>query len=556
MRTAITLSAFAILFLTLVVVSYTRKSATWDEPQHLVAGYEARAKHDYRFDPEHPPFLRLWASLLVQPTRDFTNADAAFKGVEWLMLHQFEYCHQFLFRLNDADHLLYRARFMNALWGVLLGILLFSFIRERLGYWPALVGLTLYTVEPNLLAHAGLITTDFGITCFAFGTVYFLWRTSNKPTLFNWAGLVLFFMLAQISKFTGVLLVPVVALGLIVALVRKRIQLKQALAAIAVAVAVTYLAIWAVYSFRYYPAPDVTETLGVREIQMVKERVPQLARIIGWIENHRLLPSAYCEGFLLGQTKAQERSAYLAGKYSLKGWWYFFPIAFLIKTPIALLVLFTLGLVACLWRWRTSWADDLLLLLPIAVFMGTAMVNKINIGVRHVLPIYPFVIVLAAMAISEFFLRRRDLALIAVVAAAIELATVYPDNLAFFNLSIGGPNHGAEYLADSNLDWGQDLKGLSRWMKNQQVTFINLSYFGTAEPVYYGINCTHLPGAPFYAEVQPPKLPGYVAVSETNLRGVYLEEAGRAFYRPLVAREPVAIIGHTIRVYWMDKPWW
>ena len=135
---------------------------------------------------------------------------------------------------------------------------------------------------------------------------------------------------------------------------------------------------------------------------------------------------------------------------------------------------------------------------------------------------------------------------------------VYPHYLAFFNRFVGGPRHGQEYLVDSSLDWGQDLKGLKRWMDKNNVQHINLSYFGTADPGYYKINCTHLPGAPFFAEqfVKGPELPGYVAVSATNLRGVYFDERWRDFYKPLLEMEPVAVIGYSIYVYRVERPWW
>ena len=126
----------------------------------------------------------------------------------------------------------------------------------------------------------------------------------------------------------------------------------------------------------------------------------------------------------------------------------------------------------------------------------------------------------------------------------------------FFNGLVGGPRHGSRYLVDSNLDWGQDLKPLKRWMDRNGIDFINLSYFGTADAGYYGIQCQHLPGAPFFnsAEVGPPRLPGFIAVSATNLRGVYFDEATRNFFTPLLKAEPAAVIGHSIFVYRADAP--
>jgi hypothetical protein len=125
--------------------------------------------------------------------------------------------------------------------------------------------------------------------------------------------------------------------------------------------------------------------------------------------------------------------------------------------------------------------------------------------------------------------------------------------LAFFNLLVGGPARGDEYLVDSNLDWGQDLKGLKEWMHRQGVATVNLCYFGSADPDYYGIRYSALPGNGLLQQGSAPQLPGYIAISATNLRGVYFPEELRQFYRPLLQQKPVARIGYSIYVYRLEK---
>jgi hypothetical protein len=192
----------------------------------------------------------------------------------------------------------------------------------------------------------------------------------------------------------------------------------------------------------------------------------------------------------------------------------------------------------------------------LALGVLAAVTSKMNIGLRHILPLYPLVFLVAAKAVSELLAGRRKTYSVALVALClyqfVESARIYPHYLAYFNQLAGGPGHGHEFLVDSNLDWGQDLKGLKEWMDAHEVKRINLSYFGTADPAYYGIECTHLYGAPFFAKglVGKPRLPGYVAVSLTNLR------FGTWYFEPLLQREPVAVIGYSIYVYWMDRPWW
>ena len=281
------------------------------------------------------------------------------------------------------------------------------------------------------------------------------------------------------------------------------------------------------------------------------------------MDEHHLLPNAYSEGFLLGQIKAQKRSGFLAGSYRTDGWWWFFPFAFLIKTPISVIVLFAAGGVLALNRWwRFVDNDAMYVMLPPAVFLAAAMLAKLNIGLRHILPIYPFALLLGGYAIAKLCAERPKPFRPALAAlgllAIVEFALVCPHYLAFFNQLVGGPSHGHEYLVDSNIDWGQDLKGLKQWMNQHDVHHINLSYFGSADADYYGINCTYLPGGPFFDDkrVSRPSLPGFVAVSVTNLRGVYFAESARGMYQPLLDMQPAAVIGYSIYVYWIDQPWW
>ena len=558
LRIALVLFAFAIVFIGLCVFSYTQESATWDEPQHLVRGCLAW-RGENRFDPEHPPFLRLWDTL---PLRDFKCDTTVIDRVspdDWAGMGQFQYAQITLYKMNDADRLLYRARFMNVLLGVLLGVLLFAWAYEWLGFWPATGALTLFTFEPNILAHSSLVTTDLGSTCFIFGTLYFLWRTCRQVRTGNLAGLAVFFVLAIISKFTSALLIPIVLILLgIWAYRRSKVGLATG---IVVGLALlSWLAIWAVYDFRYAPSANPKWLFHFDDSLPFGRDLPVTAKLAAWADAHRLFPNAFSQGFLLGQIKAQTRGAYLNGEISSTGWWYYFPFAFLIKTPIAVLALLAGGLVITGRLWRKFLDTPIFIVLPAVLYVGTAMTQRLNIGVRHILPVYPLALLLGAVALA-WLLRRAQRTIALGVAGllaltGIEFARAYPDPLTFFNSLVGGPANGDRYLVDSNLDWGQDLKGLKVWMDENRIPFINLCYFGTADPAYYGISCTLLPGSLLLNTAQPPQLPGYVAISVTNLRGVYFSPSLREFYAPLLGQTPVAEIGGTIRIYRFDSPWW
>ena len=562
-RSLVVLAVFAAAFATLTVASYRRTSATWDEPIHLTAGYAALARGDFSIDPSHPPLLRMWAALpalamdhvvVPEPPPDRT-ADVA-----WLQ-DAYLFAHEFLYERNDADRLLYPARFMTVLLGIALGALLFFWAREWLGFTPAVAALALFTTEPNVLAHSSLVTTDLGVTCFVFGTAYFAWRTCRRPDWPDLAGLTACFCLAVVSKFSAVLLAPIVALLIGMTVVRGGGMTARRGAAILVLLGAAAVAsIWAVYGFRYAPTASPALAFSLHESALA-DAAPSLASAVAWLDASRLLPNAFIQGLFYTQVSVQQMPAYLAGAYSTDGWWYYFPAAFLMKTPITLVLALAAGLSAIFIRRTEVGAANLaFVLVPAGVYLGMSMWSGINIGLRHILPVYPFVILIAAAGAAEIVRRGgRNLGLAAVgviaLAAGAELATAYPYPLTFFNQTVGGPQHGYKYLADSNLGWGQNLKLLKQWMDDNGVEHVNLAYFGQADPDYYGIPVTHLPGAPTFAidRTSRPRLPGYVAISGTTLTGVYAPAWWRLFYKPFQDLEPAAVIGNTLRVYWVER---
>jgi 4-amino-4-deoxy-L-arabinose transferase-like glycosyltransferase len=455
---------------------------------------------------------------------------------------------------------------MNVLLGVLLGLLLFCWVGEWLGFRAAAIAIGLYTIEPNIAAHSSLVTTDLGVTCFTFGAIYFLWRSSRVMTPWNLAGLVLFFVLAILSKFSAAILGPIVVV-LLAMMARRRgtFSLARASALVALLGLAAWLGVWTVYGFRYAPSSSPGWLFALHSHPAAQQAVPTIAALAGWIDGHHLLPNAFTEGFLHGQALVQGRSSFLAGSYSTFGWWYYFPVAFLIKTPLALLALFFIGILSIVRRGRLfSLEGEAFVVVPLALFFGIAMTSNLNIGLRHILPIYPFVIVIGTLAANTLFDGRHKngpkIVAALLAAGVLEFASVYPNNLAFFNRAVGGPSNGFRYLADSNVDWGQDLKPLKAWMDRNRVTHINLAYFGVADPAYYGIDCTYMGGTTIPgvtpSMMKPPRLPGYVAVSVTLLDGVPFAERDRDFYKPLRDRTPSADIGGSIRVYWVEKAWW
>ena len=556
------LGAFAVAFTLLTVTSGIQRSATVDEPMHLVAGYAALTAGDFRLDPSHPPLVRMWAALpLLAFDRSTTASEAIDRGAPrtWLSSSgPSDAARRFLYSRPDADRWVNTSRFMIVLLGLALGALVFSWAYEWLGFRVATLALTCFLLSPQILAHATLVTTDLGATLFIFAAAYLLWRVCRRPTWGNAAGLSAAVAAAVLTKFSGIVLGPIV-IGMLGLAAWRRAEMSVARAAeIAALVAlVTVAAIWAAYGFRYAPSASPAWVFDVSSDAASHASLP-LAWLAGWIDAHHLLPNAFTQGLLSCAIGSVQR-AYLFGQVSDHGWWYYFPIAFLVKTPLPLIALLLVGLGVCVVdRRRLGGWDEAFVIGPAAFYLGCAMASGINIGVRHILPIYPFVFLVASVAADRLLRVPRRTGRIALAglmtAWVVSIGMTYPHMLTFFNTAAGGPDNGLAYLSDSNLDWGQHLKLLRQWMDDHDVRHINLAYFGQADPRYYGIDCTYLPvGVTFSSRVsQPPALPGYVAISATVLSGVYLDRQSRILYSGFRALAPAADIGHSIRVYWID----
>jgi hypothetical protein len=239
------------------------------------------------------------------------------------------------------------------------------------------------------------------------------------------------------------------------------------------------------------------------------------------------------------------------------GSWLYFPIAFLLKTPLATLALLALTMLAVAMKisgvplaaGRRNRSLPLLWLgIPPAVYFIASLGSPIDIGLRHILPIYPFLYMLIGAALfpqgeadgPERPMQTAALALAALLA--VESAGIYPHYLAFFNTAAGGPAHGARYLVDSNLDWGQDLLHLKEWVSAHGATPLCLGYFGEADPAYYGIS--YRPLGPVRDEQEEQRLDCVVAISAQHL---FAATDGR--FRRLQRMEPVARIGYSIFIF-------
>lgn len=322
------------------------------------------------------------------------------------------------------------------------------------------------------------------------------------------------------------------------------------------------------------------DTLGAAYWCEVGDAAPDgFIRLLNIAMDFKLLPSAFLHGVLFVHARSIIRSSYLLGSVSATGWWYYFPLAMLFKTPVATLIALGGAAVMGVWLlmrkladWRQiGWATACLLV-PVGIYMFSVMTANLNIGIRHVLCVYPLMYVGAAAllvrALRQWpWIVRMHLFVLGGVLL-IEALAAYPNYVAYFNFASGGSRGGLHLLGDSNLDWGQDLPKLKAWREQHMDAPLSLLYFGTTEvdrvassggvehaqnwftlPEFYKIDFD--PGVP--VDPEPSRMKGrYVAISATELQGVY-NMAGPDFYAAYRKLVPTQVLGGTIYIYDLRK---
>jgi hypothetical protein len=542
-----------LLFLGLGLVFIRANSQTSDEAVHLVAGYVYLVRGDFRLNPEHPPLMKELAALAV-----WLRYRLPFQPnpILWREGNQWGLGLDFLHRGPvHPDDVLAVARFPNLLLGALLVGLVGCWAWRLWGPGAAVLGTALAALEPNLLAHACLVTTDLGLSLFVFLAVYLLWEYARAPSWARLAGLGLVTGLTLVTKFSGLLLLPILgAVGAGVLVGGGTLALPGRRGA--------HVVLRGRSPGSHRPRRSGAGTrpralgrplwqaapVGLVVLAVALLVVPAVYRVHGtgaWFAGLR-------DVFL---HQGGGHPAFFLGEYSREGWWTYFLVAFLIKTPIGSLLLILASL--ALWRVGEAWRrrDALFLLLPVALFLLVTTRGRINIGLRHVLPIYPFLFVaasrLAAVRIGPRWVVPVVLGA-AVSATAVSSLRITPHQLAYFNEVVGGPGEGYRYLSDSNIDWGQDLKGVRAYMDREGLPMIYLSYFGNAPPATYGIRYQYVlsfgglrefPFAFFPEELERRVL----AISVLNLQGTWFREPD--LYHWLLGRTPIAKIGYSIFVY-------
>jgi hypothetical protein len=478
-------AAFVAIALFRIVSTYSETFATFDEPTHIGCGLQYLAEHVYRYEPQHPPLARAAAALgpFLSGARPLHTVKAEAEGVN------------LMYRSGHPESFLVSARLGALPFFVLASVMVYLWARRYFGPAAAVLSTALFTLVPTILAHAGVATTDMALTGCLTAAFFALLVWAEEPSWLHSVLLGLATGLAAVSKFTALGFFPAAAVFAIIGwLVVVRPGTDGAIAAaktralpFVVAVITGAFVIWAVYLFSFGKPPGWSFSVPA----------PEMFDGIAFASYHN----------------SKGHAAFFFGELRNTGWWYFFPVMFLLKTPLAWLLLVMAGL---LFRLRRNM--QLAWWMPVAYALGVllpSMTSRVNIGSRHILPMTAGLAIVAGLGLLRLLEDAPNKKWAAAAAALLLLWLIvsgglqHPNYLGYFNELAPTPHD--SIVVDSDLDWGQDAVRLTHRLKELGADHVNYSTF-TFSPEQLGI----WPGLPNVSSIDPvtPK-EGWSAISPT-----------------------------------------
>lgn len=534
----LSVTASTVMFIVLVLTAASEKSETIDEGLFIAGGAVQVQQLNPNIDLSHPPLLR-WLSGAFTTLLGNARIPGAPPVVSkepmelfpYKIQEVFDYSIRFFYESpHDHDRVLFWGRFPFVFLGALLGLILFATARRYFGIWPAFGAFLTFLFTPEILAHSQWAHADLASTLSIFMVSLALFKALSEPSLKNDILLGALSGLAVSIKLTALIYIPLVLVLLMVFEKRGLLDCSKRIGTVSL---VAYVSI----IVAYLPQPRLFMPHEFYE--------SDLSRIgIVWLEpliRHLPLPDSFLKGviytLLLGQ---HGQVSFFHGQISTTGWWYYFPAAIFLKYPTCLLIVGIGGLVA-LWRSALSLSCKVSFSLPPFVVSAAAMLQSVNIGVRSVLPIAPFLAFWCAVALWHW----KNITVRLVFSALLVLSMIsgiakYPDFLTYFNPLMGGTSSADKWLVDSNVDWGQDLPALAKELQKRGVDEVRLAYFGMGKPSHYGIR-TRNP--------LPPE-PGWYAVSRSYLSGWWPPGDPYGWLRGL---QPVTLVGGSIALFHVDE---
>jgi 4-amino-4-deoxy-L-arabinose transferase-like glycosyltransferase len=539
-----------------------REAPTNDELVHIPAGYYSLVRPDFRLNPEHPPLIKMWACLpllILRPTIYAPPDGVSEESARFTVLASLEF-----WQANQAKFkaITFWSRVPMVVLTLLLGSLIFVYGRWLLGARAAVLAVALFTLEPTMLAHGWIVHTDIAA---AFGYLLFLavlHAYCRAPTISRALYFALATGLALLTKFSLAILVPIFLLAFVCLIVRAkqfgssrgRVIFQAALAGIVVLTLIN-----AAYYFQHAALAQPEANWLVQTAGLNPDRTITIFNIFS-----RFLPPYYLLGlYTIFAHNHAGHPASLLGQYSSFGWWYYFPAAFALKTSLSFLLL-SLGAIGwALWCVVRRRERNLIpLLLGLAIYLALSLTSHINIGIRHLAPAFPFLFLLGGAFLDRTLeTSRTRVATLVVIGVLgwmlIDGVRAYPNYLSFTNsLTLGRP--GWTVLSDSNVEWGQNIGELARYLKaHGETSLLGSLSGGWAAAELYQIKLLDFAPADLqssstrYVAIGASFLNGStVPAGLTDATGVQLSEEQRvnyfAQYRTL---QPEKVFGNSIYLY-------
>jgi hypothetical protein len=550
-------AGFLLVILLQLVPMARHNSATFDEPFHIYEGYLQR-QHGYVL--LNPPLI---ACFLTLPLLGMHLSEPPIPRLPYEPLG-FQAGQALVFQ-NDANTIMFRARMAGAVFTLLLAVLVFAAVREMFGVGAGLIALGLIAFDPTLMGHSALATLDAGNAFFMFWAIYAFYRYLKSPSVWRLMAASVIVGLALAAKHSAILVIPTLGLLAVVEVIWRRklspenqavpigryaLQLASALAVIC-AVAITIL--WAAYGFRYAQA-DAVPFIPPMAAQLQRVPSPSAASVLGEVDNLHLLPEPYTYAFAYILYQAKAFTSYLLGVVYPHAVWFFFPITMLIKSSLTFLILLAISAGAVIVGKVRLSREILYMAISAAVYMVFSMTGGMNIGVRHILPVYVFLSVPIAGAAWALIQRNRRWLYAVVALLVFQAASVlhsFPAYISYTNEAFGGPANSYKYVSDSSSDWGQQLKGVKSYLDARGIKHCWFAYFNQFVVDFgsYGIPCTPLYTAEVPSAETPPAIDGPVLISAGVLSGFETGTGTLNPYGQFQNRKPAAIIDYGVFVY-------
>jgi tetratricopeptide (TPR) repeat protein len=560
-----------------IVFSVRGESLSWDEGDHIFAGYMSLKTRDFGLNPEHPPLVKMAAALpllplalRVPPLQGRYFKDEAYYDGREMIFHNGP---------GDggrytADSIIFRARMGVIVFVLLLALLTFLAGREMFGTAAGLVAMTLVVFEPTLITNGPFVTTDATVSCMFLASIYSLYRWVKAPSLLRLLTVGLAGGLALAAKHSAILLLPMLIVLLVgelavhcVSLRRSRsgtallracgLQALKLFGGLAAISALAILVLWAFYGFRYAarPAglhldPDLATSIqGLKPIE---------AQGIHFFARYHLLPESYLYGLADVRQMGNAMPTYIFGKVYGHGVWFYFPVAMAIKLTLGIFGLLGIAAAALLTGRMRLTREIYYLVVPTVIYLAVVITSPLNIGIRHILPTLAFLLLLAAggaCAMARNSKRWRYAVVALVGAHCLSSLMVFPTYMAYANEAWGGPSQTYRYLTDSNTDWGQQLKAVKTYVDQHNIHECWFAYFVSPFilPSDYGIPCKLLPTADTeWAQMElevPPVVHGPIFISYSDLNSYETGSEKLNPYLDFIARKPDAVIQYGVVVY-------